>query len=317
MKFFHPIWRALSIIVALGVITPPLMRSSALAEYIPPDQVKVSTATYKPHATQFAKGRYSYEVAWQGIRVADAEIIVHDRMDDKVGHTYRVQAIARTRKGIDLLYSLHHRSESVFGLETLKPLRFRSEQNEKRRQSWREVIFEDDGKVVARSSNTRQEISDYEFYPQNQMLDPITAAFLARGLPIEVGHKVDFDVFNGKHRFLITFEIEARETLNLQGVPRAAFRVKPNVRRLTEQGVEKKLRSATIWISDDSAREILRIRSEVFVGAVSLDLTGFTPFLIPTVPKILEVRAISKQEISNQLSSLGTQLNSATYKVLR
>ena len=38
-----------------------------------------------------------------------------------------------------------------------------------------------------------------------------------------------------------------------------------------------RLRGATIWVADDPARTLLRIRSELFIGAVTLDLTQVDP----------------------------------------
>lgn len=37
------------------------------------------------------------------------------------------------------------------------------------------------------------------------------------------------------------------------------------------------LRTATIWVADGPARTLLRIRSELFVGAVTLDLIRVEP----------------------------------------
>lgn len=52
-----------------------------------------------------------------------------------------------------------------------------------------------------------------------------------------------------------------------------ALRVVPEVWKVTTSAQpDARLRGATIWVADDPPRTLLRIRSEVFVGAVTLDL---------------------------------------------
>ena len=54
---------------------------------------------------------------------------------------------------------------------------------------------------------------------------------------------------------------------------RSTYELVPEVWKLkgTAQP-DPRLRGATIWVADDPLRTLLRIRSEVFVGAVTLDL---------------------------------------------
>lgn len=52
-----------------------------------------------------------------------------------------------------------------------------------------------------------------------------------------------------------------------------------SIQRVKDDGSlvpNKRFRSATIWISDDATRQILRVQSQVFVGSVFLELDNVT-----------------------------------------
>jgi hypothetical protein len=64
-------------------------------------------------------------------------------------------------------------------------------------------------------------------------------------------------------------------------VPAGRFRALPVVPEIWKVGDQARrdprLRGAMIWVADDPGRTLLRIRGEVFIGAVTLDLTKVEP----------------------------------------
>src|SRR5262249_6868634 len=145
-----------------------------------------------------------------------------------------VETTAKTNRAISILYSLQHTSASLFRADTLSPIRFVTDQTANSKQRLRKVDFDSDGKIVSSLLKEGKEIEHLEFHSTNTTLDPISAAFLARTLPAELGTKESFDVFNGKHRFLISFEVVGRERIKVNGEMRDAFKVQPNVQKLTD-----------------------------------------------------------------------------------
>lgn len=51
-----------------------------------------------------------------------------------------------------------------------------------------------------------------------------------------------------------------------------AYRIVPRVMNLTSSGYAGRVRQATVWISADEKRRLLRMVSQVFIGYVSIDL---------------------------------------------
>ena len=246
------------------------------AEYIQPSEVEVQTKRYQPRGAEFSTGIYHYKVAWQGMPVGRAKIAVDSRFQDTRPY-YHVRATAKTGKFIDVFYRLRHTSESLFEVDSLKPVKFVSVQKERRKEKIREVSFEDSGRIVSKRSKNGKSRDPIEFQSGNLTLDPISAAFVARGLPIELGTTASFDVFNGKHRYLISFLVEERKIISVGGRQFDAFKVVPSVQKLTDSKGEQRLKSAAVWITADEARDVVLVESNVLVGSVTASLEKFEP----------------------------------------
>lgn len=264
------------------VVFVALCPAFVLADYIEPATLTVSTPRPSLDRIIYRPGRYTYAVKWQGIPVATSEVTIENAGIDRSNGSQeiRVKATAQTARVIDLLYKLRHTSQSVFEINEFKPLRFFTAQTENSKFRAREISFLEDGRVVSKSwkdavDSTPEE--QKEFNPHNFMLDPVSAAMFARSIPISPGLHVAFDVWNGKHRFLISFEVIGEEMVKVGDEKRRAFKIIPSVKKLTDSEGEKRLESAVLWVSADDGRDILRIESKVFIGKISATLEKFEP----------------------------------------
>jgi len=257
--------------------------ADARADYIPPGEILVHTKAYTPQNISFPLGTYEYSVDWQGIPVGRASISVKNSVlpvaDNPQQDCFVVTAKANSGRVISLFYNLKHKSVSTFRADKLSPLSFYSIQTENSKSKSRQVRFDNDGEIHAelwkQGKDTPEEVID--FRSENTTFDPITAAFLARSLPVHLNEDFTFDVFNGKHRFLITLRVLRKEMVDVAGGQREAFVVVPTVKKLTDSEGEKRLRQATLWISTDPSREVLKIKSEVYIGSVNAELERFIP----------------------------------------
>ena len=270
-------------------LSATLLSAPAEAEYISPASVQVKTERYLPEQSDFPLGTYRYDVNWQGIPVASARVEVAGEGGDAPIEAYKVQASAKTGGMVKLFYKMKHLSQSVFDADSLEPRRFISKQEERSRKKTRKVSFSDNGIIRAQSEKNGRPGRTLEFNSGNATFDPISAAFLARSLPLELGKVASFDVFNGKHRYLITFTVAARETIEVLGRSLDTFKVIPHVEKLTDSEGEKRLSSASIWITADARRDVVKLESEVFVGSVEAELKDFTP-----APSGISVAAVAQ-----------------------
>jgi hypothetical protein len=279
-----------------------LATSNVSADYISPGEVSVKTTPYSPQDTDFDLGVYQYDVSWQGIPVAKAHVIVEEKTDSLMN----VKATATTGDFISMFYKLRFQSESTFKSESLEPIHFKSEQNENSKEKIREISFSPNGVIRTKYSKDGRVQKPTEFRSENSTFDPISAAFLARSLPIKIGVRRGFDVFNGKHRYLIEFQVEALETISFKGEMIPAYRVRPFVTKLTDSEGEKRLKYARIWISADNKREVLKLESKVLVGKVTAELEAFKPR--PSTPRPV-VLAADDSPLENLYVSVASARN--------
>jgi hypothetical protein len=268
MKFIS-VW----LLLVFQLILKPSLGTLQAEPSIPPDQVRISTPVYSPDPSFVPSlGTYRYEVSWQGIPAAEAKLTVV-KSDKK----YHFTAVARSYKVVDLLYRLRYLAKGVIDETTMKPESLTVDHQENSRRKFYEVSFASDGRI--RSERKKNGVLDevYDFVTNNFTLDPFSAAFLSRALSWKVGDEKYLDVFNGKSRYAIKLKAIKRGKEFLQGKNREVFVISPFVLNLTKPKVRQKLRKASIFLTDDSKRDVLEIQSDVFIGKVRVKLTSFTP----------------------------------------
>lgn len=275
--------KGLLLFSALVLMVPIL---PLLAKTIPPGLVCISTPAYAP-ARSFnpLPGRYSYTVSWNGIPAGSIELEL-----DRQGDDYKIHASARTAKGIDLVYKLRYESHAVLAADTLKPKKSVSIVRANSREKTTELEFLPDGEIRSTRKNHHGKVKTIQFDSDNLTLDPYSAAFLALSQDWEVGQSRQFDLFNGKSRYLIEFTALEKTELTINEKRQAAIVLVPSIQKLndTDDENEKKLRQARIYISTGHPKKILKLSSDLLFGSVNAEMVGFTPFQNNTPPSMMD-----------------------------
>lgn len=243
---------------------------------------KVTTPAYRPDMTQFNPplGVYTYSVSWQGIPAAEAVVAV-----SKEDGLFKITTTARTLRAIDLFYRLRYRAEGVMDAENLLPIRAVMEQQENSKVKLIEMDFLENGDIQTSRSQRGKDTVQTVVSTDNFTLDPFSAAFMARSMPWREGMSRSFDTFNGKDRYLITLTATARSRMRVNGEKRDVWEITPKITNISKGGSARKLRGATIYVTDDEAREVVKLTSEVFVGSVNVKFDSFAP--LPSLPSRL------------------------------
>lgn len=257
----------------------------------------VSTPRYLPAFDNFdlREGTYTYVISWQGIPAAEASISVSalgPAADIGISSRILVVNTAKTYNPIDLLYKLRFRAETLMNKATFVPEVYSVHQRENSREKELRVAFGEDGAISAvRVQRDKGEMKRVRLISKNDTLDPVSAAFLARSQPWSIGDVRTFDIFNGKSRYLIHLTAVKNAQVDAGGALRSTIMIVPRVQNLVNPEQSKKLREARIFLSNDKARDILLIESEVFVGTVRTRLRSFVPLVRPD---LREMRVIAK-----------------------
>jgi hypothetical protein len=282
---------AVCLLLAISLVISPAVGAAE----IKPEDVVITTPTYKAQTDKFHPplGMYEYSVKWEGIGAAKLFVSV-----DREGDKYKIATVARTNSFVDIFYKLRYAATGVLKAETLLPTETKISSKENHRIRKAKLEFLPNGNIKSLYWRKGRETEKREFDPGNFMLDPFSAAFLARSLDWKKGDSRKFDTYNGKSRYLIQLTAVDETTLKVNGKDRKVFVIEPRVRKLTEEKDSKKLRSAKIYVTADEKREILKIVSSVFVGSVTTKLEAYTPAVKQVDgPKIARAKQPPAQKI--------------------
>jgi hypothetical protein len=211
-----------------------------------------------------------YRLSWNGIPAAYTTVNV-TRDEQGRGPLYRVEAIASTGWLVDLLWSLRARVGARF-TDRLAPLGFRYDREVNKERSLTDVSF-DPPRATGTHYGPRGETRVLAVSAPD-LLDPITAIFRALSHAVHVGETLQYDVFTGEARYRVWLTVSGEERVTVHAGTFMAWRMEPEVWKIGS-GKDQRLRRATIWVSQGPVRTLLRIRSEVFIGAVTCDLLRF------------------------------------------
>lgn len=217
--------------------------------------------------------RLEYRVAWNGIPAAAATVAIRPVEHDGA-ERLEVEARARTNAFVDLFWSFRGTARATFLADELMPLHFDYART-MRGTPHHTVIDFDPARRHARAvyvkGSRRRELA----VDDRPVLDPITAVFRARLSGAGPGDVREYDVFTGESFYRVRLTVVAADDVVVPAGRFPALRVVPEVWKVTHTAqLDPRLRGATIWVADDPLRTLLRIRSEVFVGAVTLELTA-------------------------------------------
>jgi hypothetical protein len=216
--------------------------------------------------------RLEYRVAWNGIPAADATVAITP--GERAGQpSLDVETQARTNTFVDLFWSFRGTARTTMLADGLRPVQFTYQRTMAGTPylTWVDFDRADDRahSVYLRGSKQKKQLD----VDARDVVDPITAVFRARLSGAGPGEVRRYDVFTGEASYRVQLTVVAADEIDVPAGHFHALRVVPEVWKLTTSAhPDERLRGATIWVADDPLRTLLRIRSEVFVGAVTLDL---------------------------------------------
>lgn len=110
-------------------------------------------------------------------------------------------------------------------------------------------------------------------YPH--MLDTHSALLHLRAAALATGESHVVLIMTVTNPYLVTLKVLGRETLEIKAGKRPAIRCSLTLGKIGKTGdliPQKKFKSATVWISDDPERTLLKAEVKVYVGTVMMEL---------------------------------------------
>jgi hypothetical protein len=215
--------------------------------------------------------RCRYRIAWNGIPAASATIEIGS---DYFGgqRAYVIATRAVTNPFVDLFWRFRGDARATVLAGDLQPLSFSFDRraNDTPEATW---IDFDDRAGRARSVYIKRDRRKELDADASMVVDPITAAFRALSSDIRVGDALRYEIFTGESRYQAVFHAVGEDRIVVPAGEFEALRVEPEIFKLgIERRPDHRLHRASIWVTRTPLRTILRIRSQVLIGSVTLDL---------------------------------------------
>ncbi|MEM7495365.1 MAG: DUF3108 domain-containing protein [Myxococcota bacterium] len=273
---------SLAATLALLLATPSLARRVKHLEI--PQAVELPVYTVDAAAPPLL-GTHEYRLGWSGLPVARVSLTAREVPDES---GIAVDVIGATHPVIDWIYRYRFDANGLVGTAPFAPRRFDLDVCEKGRSKQTQIRFPASGKRIESLRQSRGREKLYWFESDNTWDIP-SAVYLVLNLPYEAGARYTLDTFTGRSRYLVSIDVEELETLRIGERERAAWRLRLRTEELTDDDDENAHRETFVWITPERPRTLLRARSDVWVGSITLDLADGEP-LEPLRPSACDTR---------------------------
>lgn len=137
--------------------------------------------------------------------------------------------------------------------------------------------------------------------PFGPMDDLLSVILHVRSLELRDGQKITRVVQPWDKPYLVTFHVLGRETLAFGGRQHPCIKIALKIRKIDRASLVlsayKKMKTATIWVSDDELRVPVEMHADIFIGYMSARMSGLKMLeggaAKATLPRQMTVKAVT------------------------
>ena len=219
-----------------------------------------------PREVPFGEGElFTYAIQYGLIYAGEATLEIRNIAVLDSAKAYHVISTARTSSAFDHVFKVRDRHDSFVDYDNLFSLSFEKHLREGKFKRDEKVIF-DQKNHVAIYPDKRVPIA-----PNTQ--DFLSAVYYARTLPLEVGQAIAMANHTGGKNYPIYVKVLRRERIKVPAGEFDCLVVEPILQTSSLFEQKGKL---TIWITDDTVKMPVLLRSKVVIGAFEAVLKSYT-----------------------------------------
>jgi Protein of unknown function (DUF3108) len=244
-----------------------LIASSVLAAPEP-----VSTLTREPRGDfpELRPVHATYAFGWSGITAGTAD--VHFLRDD--ADTFALEGRGRTIGLARVLWKYDVSYRSTVDTQTLRPVEMHQIETVRGKRIETHLLFSENGVSRTRVEGNPPKPSTRDF-PLDHLNDLHSVLLYLRSQPLRDHSSYRVAVYPANSAYAATITVAGRERVRVRAGSYNAIKLDLQLQRIgkkNELEPHRKFRRASIWISDDSDRMLLRIEAQIFIGSVTGEL---------------------------------------------
>lgn len=213
--------------------------------------------------------RLIYEVSWRGIKAGSSVQEVTAQ-----GDTLRIVNSIKSSGVVSTILSIDDRKESVIPVKSAQgapgsPTFYREKISEGSSHKLREARF-DHADLKVHYKDLLGKTSKYQAITP-RTYDSLSSIYFVRSSELVPGQSICFEVYDFKRLWNTEVRVLKKEEIR---TPLGTFRTVVVSSQLKQNGVTARAGNATVWLTDDSRRIPVRIKTTSKVGEITLTLVG-------------------------------------------
>ncbi len=247
--------------------------------------IHAPAADWKPTLSDSKPGNFppprpvtaTYQFGWSALSAAQGRM-VFSRPDPA---QIKLDLTVKTTGTVRSLFRLDSQQSALARTATLRPVR--GDQKEIYADETIQTVLAFDAKGVARRRKSEPavpgngKVKRFDFQPLHDLQ---SALLYIRSQPLQQGQVYRLVIYPSTSPYLAEFAVSGRQKLKVAGRSYEAIRLDLKLQKINSKTLAttpfKKFKRASVWISDDRDRLLLRAEAEVFVGKVWAELQAAT-----------------------------------------
>ena len=209
--------------------------------------------------------KLTFDVRFGAIKVGTGRMEVVGTQDIRGREAWHTRF---TVKGGIPFYKVNDRIESWIDTRTFESLRFLQDLDEGPREKERlDEIYPEKA--------TYSEKGEVEHAPSvDDPLDDAAFMYFVRTIPLEVGQTYDFNRYFRPDRNPVQIRVLRKETVKVPAGTYQAIVIQPIIK---SKGIFSEKGHAEMWLTDDSRRLLVQMKTDLSIGSLNLYLRGYVP----------------------------------------
>jgi hypothetical protein len=221
------------------------------------------------HPSVVWKGeRLVFALSWFSIPAGTSVAEVADAEDFQGKKMYRLSVTSASNKTIDAIYKVRDSIFSYVFADTLASHAFLVHQKEGSYRGEKEIVFD----YVNRTATFRKnENISFHVIP-GFVSDSLSAFYYFRTKELVVGKSITVDVFDDQKLWQVEVHILGKERIQTPAGVFNTILIKP---LLKFEGIFQRKGDVYLWVTDDSRKMPVRMKSEIIIGSIYADLIQY------------------------------------------
>src|SRR5882724_7457236 len=215
--------------------------------------------------------RASYRFGWSGLTAATGDVHFTKPSETK----FQLDGTGRTIGLVRALWKLDVNYQAAASAETLLPIETQQIENYRSKKVATHLTFTNNGVTRARTEGKGATEAKTRQFNFPNLFELFSAMLYLRSQSLKERSVYRVVAYPATNAYLAIVTAVGREKISVHAGSYSAIKLDLRLKRIGKQRQlepHRKFRGATIWVSDDPERLLLRTEAQIFVGTVFAEL---------------------------------------------